>query len=148
MKIDVKDLEILNRYNGVNITQTCDSIKLSCEVYINKVAEGHPWLQHITPPHRFPVPMNAEPKFSRQMEEAVPPLTRRDQTALQNKMGVHYRQIVGELLCAMVTCHLDVSFRVVKLSQYSVNPARVHYEAAQTLLAYLYATKTDGLYYW
>ena len=48
----------------------------------------------------------------------------------------------------MVTCRPDISYPVVKLSQYSITPAREHYEAAKQLLLYLKATKTDGIYYW
>ena len=64
-------------------------------------------------------------------------------------MGIHYRQqVIGELLYAMVTCRPDISFPVVKLSQYSVNPAKIHYEAAKKPLMYLYTTKTHGIYFW
>ena len=148
MKIEVKDLGILDRYNGVDVQQTQDYIKLSCEVYINKVAEGHPWLEDEISQGRFPIPMDAEPKFSRQMEEATPPADKKEQIALQHDMGIHYRQVIGELLYAMVTCRPDISFPVVKLSQYSINPAKIHYEAAKKLLVYLYATKSHGIYFW
>ena len=92
--------------------------------------------------------MNAEAKFSRQMEEAVAPTEQKEQIKLQRQMGIHYRQVIGELLYAMVTCRPDISFPVVKLSQYSITPAKEHYEAAKELLLYLKATRTDGIYYW
>ena len=40
MKIDIKDLGRLSRYNGVDITQGCHYIKLSNKTYLNKVFEG------------------------------------------------------------------------------------------------------------
>ena len=48
---------------------------------------------------------------------------------LQLEMGINYHQGVGELLHAMVTCRPDISFPVIKLSQYSINPACEYYKA-------------------
>ena len=148
MKIEIKDLGILDRYNGVDIKQTAHYIKLSCEVYIDKVIKGHEWITEDMHTSRFPLPMDAESKFSRQMEEAKAPEDYKEQIKLQVEMGIHYRQVIGELLYAMVTCRPDISYPVVKLSQYSITPAKEHYEAAKQLLLYLKATKTDGIYYW
>jgi hypothetical protein len=47
-----------------------------------------------------------------------------------------------------VTCRPDISFSIIKLSQYSSKPARIHYQALQHLYRYLKATKSDGIYYW
>ena len=148
MKIEVKDLGILDRYNGVDIRQTAHYVHLSCEVYIDKIVKGHEWITDDMHSARFPIPMIAESKFSRQMEDAKAPEDYKAQIKLQHEMGIHYRQVIGELLYAMVTCRPDISYPVVKLSQYSITPAREHYEAAKQLLLYLKATKTDGIYYW
>ena len=32
-----------SRYNGVDIHQTCDYIKLSCDTYIQRVLQTHSW---------------------------------------------------------------------------------------------------------
>ena len=48
----------------------------------------------------------------------------------------------------MVTCRPDISFPLIKLSQYSTNPAREHYEAIKHIFKYVKATINDGLYYW
>jgi hypothetical protein len=48
----------------------------------------------------------------------------------------------------MVTCRPDISFPVIKLSQYSKNPARVHYEAIIQVFRYLNTTIDDGITYW
>ena len=63
-------------------------------------------------------------------------------------MGINYRQAIGELLYAMVTCRPDISFPVTKLSQYSMNPAEPHYKAVKQLFLYLRSTADDGIYYW
>jgi hypothetical protein len=63
-------------------------------------------------------------------------------------MGFGYRQGIGELIYAMVTCRPDNSFPVIKLSQYSTRPTRLHFEAVKHIYRYLNATKTEGIYYW
>ena len=48
----------------------------------------------------------------------------------------------------MVTCRPDISFPLIKLSQYSANPALEHFKAVKNLFKYLQATPKEGLYYW
>ena len=47
----------------------------------------------------------------------------------------------------MVTCRIDISYAVIKLSQYSTRPARIHFEAIQTVYKYLKHTKHRGIVY-
>ena len=63
-------------------------------------------------------------------------------------MGFNYRQCVGELIYALTICRIDISIAIITLSQHSLNPARIHYEAIKHLFAYLNATKRHGLTYW
>ena len=48
----------------------------------------------------------------------------------------------------MVTCRPDISFPLIKLSQYSSQPALIHFEAVRKIYAYLKHTLQDGIYYW
>ena len=48
----------------------------------------------------------------------------------------------------MVTCRPDISFPLIKLSQYSTRPALEHFKAVQELYDYIRATISDGIYYW
>jgi hypothetical protein len=63
-------------------------------------------------------------------------------------MGFNYRQVIGEAIFAMTLCRLDIAPAIIKLSQYSTNPAECHSLAAKALMIYLNATKHDGIYYW
>ena len=63
-------------------------------------------------------------------------------------MKFNYRQAIGELIYAMVTCHTDISFPLIKLSQYSINPAREHYMVVQEIFQYLECTIDNGIYFW
>ena len=48
----------------------------------------------------------------------------------------------------MVTCRPDISFPVIKLSQYSNDPEDVHYKAIREVFHYLAHTKDHGITYW
>ena len=42
MTIDVKELGLISRFNGVDVQQARNYIKLSNAVYINKIMKNHP----------------------------------------------------------------------------------------------------------
>ena len=82
------------------------------------------------------------------METAVPPQDEKSRRALQLDMGLNYRQAIGELIFLMVTCRPDISYPLIKLSQYSQNSAEEHYKAVKHIFKYIKATKTEGIYFW
>ena len=148
MTIDVKQLGRLTRFNGMDITQTKHYIKLSNRTYIEKFQKRHEWLHTETHPmHQFPIPMNADNSYQRQLEQAPIP-TEEEIKALEKEMGFGYRQAIGELIYAMVTCRPDISYATIKLSQYSTRPTRIHFEAIKNIMRYLKYTIDDGIYYW
>ena len=147
MTISVKELGTLTRFNGVDVEQTKQYIKIYNKTYIQKLVDSHKWLQQHTTSNTHPIPMSADATFRKQLETATP-ATPEELKALEKEYGFKYRQGVGEILYAMVTCRPDVSFSVVKLSQYSVTPARIHFEAIKQIYIYLKHTINDGIYYW
>ena len=48
----------------------------------------------------------------------------------------------------MVKYRPDISFPLIKLSQYSANPSAEHFKAVKNIYLYLQATKDEGIYYW
>ena len=48
----------------------------------------------------------------------------------------------------MVTCHADISFPVLKLTQYNTSPATCHAEAIKAMYRYLNATLSEGIIFW
>ena len=58
----------------------------------------------------------------------------------------HYRQIFGSLMY-LTNTRLDICFAVNTLSQYLVQPRRVHLVAARHVMRYLKGTIDFGLYY-
>ena len=55
----------------------------------------------------------------------------------------------GELIYyTLIVARMEMSFAIIKLSQYSVDPAAIHYKALQHVFAYLNNTREDDLIYW
>jgi len=145
--MDVKDLGIIGRFNGVDIFQTKYYVKITCERYITKMLQAHDWMLKEPPPTN-PIPLPSEQEFARSLEQAVPPSTQTEKDQLRQTMGFNYRQVVGEFIWPMVKCRPDFAPHIIRLSQHLDNPAKEHYEAARQLANYLAATITEGIYYW
>ena len=148
MQIKIKDLGQLARYNGVDIVQAKHFVKLNNPTYLRKIIQEHQWMVNDVCTHRHPLPMTDDKDYIKKLETATPPMTEDDKVNLQLKMKFNYRQAIGELIFAMVTCRPDISFPLIKLSQYSANPAQIHYESVVQIFRYLHATIDDGIIYW
>ena len=148
MTIKIKDLGQLTRYNGVDVIQSKHYIKINNPTYIDKIVQEHSWMIDGVPIATHPVPMSDDKDLMKKIETAIPPSTDEQRRQLQLDMNFNYRQAVGELIFAMVTCRPDISFPLIKLSQHSANPARIHYESIINIFRYLHATRTEGITYW
>ena len=148
MTIEVKELGLIDRFNGVDIMQTRHYIKLYNKTYIEKILLRHPWI-HEEPSHDslFPIPMQADSAYQRKLESQPTP-TASEILALEHEMGFGYRQAIGELIYALVTCRPDISYPVIKLSQYATRPTRIHFEAIKNIYRYLNSTKEEGIHFW
>jgi dUTP pyrophosphatase len=147
MTISVKDLGQLTRFNGVDILQTRHYIKLYNTTYINKITAKYVWIKEADQQQIFPIPMHHDPKYQRKLETAVPS-TPTELKHLEKEYNFTYRQGVGELIYAMVTCRPDISYATIKLSQYSTKPSSIHFEALKQIYLYITATKNEGIHYW
>ena len=146
MKNKLNDLGTVQLYNGIDVDQTRDYIKLSCESYIDKIVSHHGWEnEHVA---NVPIPMRSDSQTIREIQESTGPTDKREQKELQDRMHFSYRQAIGELIYAMSTCRVDIAAAVIQLSQHSAAPAEVHYKAVKQIFLYLNATKSHGLYYW
>ena len=73
MQVQIKYLGLLTRYNGVDVLQTREYIKIYNSTYINKILKGHQsWMEERYCAN-MPIPMKSEQTFIRQIEKAVPP---------------------------------------------------------------------------
>ena len=141
-------LGVINRYNGIDVMQTQDYIKIHNATYLTKILKNHAWLQDVQKTHVNPIPMKEGTKYQQLLETVKPPETEQEKSDLEMEMGFSYRVAIGEAMFAMVTCRPDIAFTVIKLSKFCNPPAKEHYLAVKNLFRYLHATKDDGILYW
>jgi deoxyuridine 5'-triphosphate nucleotidohydrolase len=148
MTIDVKELGMISRFNGVDVTQSRNFVRLSNATYLRKIFLHHTWLKDEHPlTKNRPIPMSDSASYQRKLEDAIP-LTPEELDSVEKEMGFTYRQAIGELIYALVTCRPDISFACIKLSQFSAKPARIHFDAVKHVYKYLLATIDRGITYW
>jgi hypothetical protein len=149
LTIPLKRLGLVTLFNGVNVEQTKMYIKISCESYTSRICEKYldTWMRtHVFPNRATPLPQHES--FLKSFLTAVGDPTPSVQENLATRMGLKYRNGIGELIYALVTCRPDISYAVVKCAQSSVNPHEIHYHALRHILKYIYTTKEDGIYFW
>ena len=95
-----------------------------------------------------PVPFPSGSEFHRAFQQAKGSTDPKVQLQLQKEMGLGYRQGIGELTYAMVTCRPDLSHSVVKCAQHSACPSDKHYHAIKHVFKFLHHTKFDDIHYW
>ena len=137
------------RYNGIDVHQTRDHIKISCETYINRVLQTHGWEKPgARETDRFDsVPMTTDSATALVSIEGPLENTQAHRD-LETEAGFGYRQVLGELVYAYVVCRLDIAFAITLLSRFASAPAHEHYAALKTVAKYLRKTRDWGIVYW
>jgi hypothetical protein len=150
LSIPMKRQGYLDMYNGVDIVQTRDYIKVSSTTFIDKITEKYlaTWMQNYNTPATRPTPLPPDPAWHKDLNGAVGDPDPKAQAKLAKQMQVTYRAGVGELIWAMTTTRPDLAFASVKLSQGNNCPSECHYHGLKHALKYLYSTKDDGIYFW
>jgi hypothetical protein len=119
LKIPIKHQGYLDMYNGVDILQTWYYIKMRFQTYINKICKPYfsTWMKtsYPTPAQSTPLPSNTT--WLNKFNAATSNMDPNEQAKLAKSMQLKYRLGVGKLIWAMTTCHLDLAFSSVKLSQ-------------------------------
>ena len=113
-----------------------------------KNLSNHGWLNDTYKSHVNPIPMIETASYQTILDRAESPTSETDKIKLEEEMGFNYRNALGEALFAMITCRLDISFPIIKLSKFANNPARDHYKALKKVFRYLRETIDNGLTYW
>ena len=89
--------------------QTIQYIKVHNTTYINKLESQHKWLRKdATPMPLFLLPMNPDQKYQHRLEQAQA-LPMDEKMKLECQLGFTYRQAVGEIIYAMITCRPNIS---------------------------------------
>ena len=142
----LKKLGLLDSFNGIDILQTQHFIKISCSRYIKKILQGHNWDNETSIPVTSPMSYNH--KLVSELATKRGPIDIKEASKLQHKMGFRYRQAIGELMFAAITCRPDIMYATIFLSQSSTHPAACHYQAVKRIFRYLRSTINHGIHYW
>jgi hypothetical protein len=129
MFIPMKRQGYLDMYNGINVLQTRDYIKIFCTTFINKICEKYlnTWMRHYTMTADRPTPLPANPAWYKRFDAAIGNPDKKIQAQLAKKMQLAYCIGVGELIWAMRATRPNLAFASVKLSQAKSCPNKVHY---------------------
>jgi hypothetical protein len=146
MQNPLNDLRVIRRFNGIDILQARDFVKISCETYIDKIVSHHGWQNEIA--SNQPVPMGSDSESLRKLELSKGPDDPSEAQDLEQEMGFSYRQAISELIFPMTVGRIDISYPIIKLSQYSAQPSKAQYQAVKQIFIYLNATRDYGLTYW
>jgi len=140
---------VFNHYNGVDIHQTRDYVKLSCETYIDRVLQTHGWDKPGSRESDRHDTIPLSPDLDKHLETlSGPEEGTAEHVALEKQCGFSFRQVLGEIVYAYVVCRVDVSFAVASLSRFSSAPHVDHYMALKNVIRHLRRTKDWGLVFW
>ena len=144
---------VYQRFNGIDVFQTRNYIKLSAESYINRMMQTHGWDEEKRPNRSLQqvdqskaVPLN--PAIANRLMLLQGPQEKTiEARELAKNNGFSYRNILGKLIYAYVICRLDIGYAVCFLARFSESPHSEHYKALKGVCKYLRATKSWGLMY-
>jgi len=148
-RVSTSNKGIGTKYNGVDILQTHNYIKLYCESYIDKVLLSHGWSEpgpNESTCHNM-VPLS--PDLMAHLQELVgPPEGSNEHAKIEKKMKFSYQGLLGVLLYAFIIVHVSVGNAIQFLSRFSSLPHLDHYVALKNICRYLQKHKSEGLIYW
>jgi hypothetical protein len=139
-------LGVIKRFNGIDVLQARDFVKISCETYIDKIVSHHNRQNEVA--SNQPVPMRADSESLRKLELSKGPEDPSKAQAPEQEMGFSYRQAIGELIFTMTVGQVDISYPIIKLSQCLAQPSKAHYQAVKQIFICLNATRDHGLTHW
>jgi hypothetical protein len=128
LSIPLKRQGLLDMFNGINVAQTQDYIKIDCHTYIDKFCNKYlqTWLHKVHLTENRPTPLPTDPAWLKKFNAAIGPTDPKEQQQLASKMEIKYKAGVRELIWAMTTCRPYISYTSVKLSQSNSAPAEHH----------------------
>ena len=128
-EFEMKDLGLMHYFLGLEVWQSSEGIFLNQGKYAVEILKRFNMLEC----KALATPMDSNLKFLTDDSSELVDVTL-------------YRQIIGSLMY-LTTTRPDICFVVNTLSQYLVQPRRVHLVAAKHVMRYLKGTIDFGLYY-
>ena len=114
----LKRMGLVTLFNGIDVEQTRDYIKISVETYLERICEKHlmTWMGKTGGPPMTPLPNRKE--YIRGFLQAIGSDDETAQKILAEEMGVGYCSGVGEAIFALVAARPDIAYAVTRLSQH------------------------------
>ena len=128
-KFEMKDIGEANFILGIKIIRRDDGIMLSQQHYVEKILKKFGYFEQ--KPVTTPYDVN-----SHLVKNSDDPVAQSE-----------YAQIIGSLMHLMNFSRPDIAYAVCRLSRYTHNPAREHWDALVRLMKYLKGTINYGLLY-
>jgi hypothetical protein len=146
-KINIEaEIGLVSHYNGIEIVQDRDYIKIHVGKYIGKILASHGWEQGSKAESRLIEPLH--PSAFKELEETATLTSPAEIAELERSAGFAYRNAIGELLYDFFTCRLDIGYAMAELSKLSSAPAACYYASTKRVFRYLRQTQEEGLVYW
>jgi hypothetical protein len=139
---------LLTKFNGIQVEQSAQYIRIYSEDYISRLCENYGWSTPSNSAYSTVKEPMLDPIYKQLDTDVGPPEHSTEGQQISATAGFSYRSLLGALMYAYVTCRLDIGYAVTKLSQYSANPATIHFTALKHLTLYLRSTKSWGIMYW
>ena len=140
-----KHLGLLKDFNGLNIAQHSDAIKLFCEKCVNRVPPTHGWSKPSPPvPSKPAVPMPVDTVTPLHAHQG-PPENTAEHATLVAKCGFAYHTPLGELSHACVACRPDIGCATIAPSEFSTCPDDCHFAMLKKVAKCLRAAKDWGV---
>ena len=135
-------------FNGYDIEQTADYIKLSAMSYICHLLKAHHW-EHPSTYESKPTSKPRPPLSDHDLAAMYhnPPGRKegtREHSMLAESQGFKYRSLLGEILYAYVICHPDIGYTFITLAKFSTAPNELHYQALKTWHCTTYSIPSTG----
>ena len=143
-------LGLVDSFDGYDVLQTRDYIKVSAESYIRRLLKAHSW-DNPSPREasRKPKPPLHESDVAALFNQAAGPVENTpEHKQLEAQQGFSYRSVLGEILFAYVLCRADIGYAVTTLAKFSTAPNELHYKSLKHLAIYLRQTQDWGILYW
>lgn len=87
----MKKLGIVERYNGVDVLQTKDYVKIHTSLYLKKILNTHGWLNDKSTIPVNPIPMRNESKYFNMLDTVTGPNDAQGKIDLEDEAGFSYR---------------------------------------------------------
>jgi len=140
-------LGLVDSFDGCDVLQTRDCIKLSAESYIRRLLKAHGWdnpspcesSNKLKPPFHKSDIANLFNLAAGPVENAP------EHKALETEQGFGYRSVLREILFAHVLCRPDIGYEVTTLAKFSTAPNALHHKSLKHLAIYLRQTQDWAL---